>query len=105
MGGAIRRVSNGDTAFNQRDAEYNFCAWSCWEDPAENERHIAWTRKFSQAMDPYKTGGVYLNYMGEEGADRVKAAYGDKYDRLVALKSKYDPTNFFRLNQNIKPAS
>jgi FAD/FMN-containing dehydrogenase len=103
MGGAIRRLTNSDTAFNQRHADYNFVAWSCWEDPAENEKHIAWARQLSQAMDPFKTGGVYVNYMGEEGADRVKAAYGETYDRLVELKNKYDPTNFFRLNQNIKP--
>ena len=105
MGGAIRKLDNSDTAFNQRDADYNFAAWACWEDPAENEKHIAWARQFSQAMDPFKTGGVYLNYMGEEGADRVKAAYGETYDRLVALKKKYDPTNFFRLNQNIQPGT
>ena len=103
MGGAIRKLNNSDTAFNQRDADYNFVAWACWEDPAENEKHISWARQFSKAMDPFKTGGVYVNYMGEEGADRVKAAYGDTYDRLAALKKKYDPTNFFRLNQNIKP--
>jgi len=103
MGGAIRRLTNSDTAFNQRNADYNFVAWSCWEDPAENEKHIVWARQFSQGMDPCKTGGVYLNYLGEEGADRVKAAYGDTYDRLVALKNEYDPTNFFRVNQNIKP--
>ncbi len=103
MGGAIRRLNNSDTAFNQRDAEYNFVAWSCWESPAENEQHIAWARGFSAAMEPFKTGGVYLNYLGEEGAERVKAAYGDTFDWLVALKNKYDPTNFFRLNQNIKP--
>ena len=105
MGGAIRRLSNSDTAFNQRDADYNFVAWACWEDPAENEKHIAWARQLSQAMDPFKTGGVYVNYMGDEGAERVKAAYGETYDRLVALKKKYDPTNFFRLNQNIKPGT
>ena len=105
MGGAIRRLSDSDTAFNQRDADYNFVAWSCWEDPAENEKHIAWARGLSQALDPFKTGGVYVNYMGEEGADRVKAAYGETYDRLVAIKKKYDPTNFFRLNQNIQPGT
>jgi FAD/FMN-containing dehydrogenase len=101
MGGAIRKLDNTDTAFNQRDADYNWVAWACWEDPAENEKHIAWARQFSQAMDPFKTGGVYVNYMVEEGADRVKAAYGETYGRLVALKEKYDPTNFFKLNQNI----
>ena len=54
-------------------------------------------------MQPFTAGGVYVNYLGEEGADRIKAAYGPNYNRLVALKNKYDPTNFFRLNQNIKP--
>jgi FAD/FMN-containing dehydrogenase len=103
MGGAIRRLNNDDTAFNQREADFNFVAWACWPDPAENEKHIAWTREFSAAMEPFKTGGVYLNYMGEEGDERVKAAYGDTYGRLAALKNKYDPTNFFRMNQNIKP--
>ena len=103
MGGAIRRLDNSDTAFNQRDADFNFVAWGCWEDAAENDRHIAWTRGFSAAMDPFKTGGVYLNYLGEEGDERVKDAYGETYDRLAALKAKYDPMNFFRQNQNIKP--
>jgi FAD/FMN-containing dehydrogenase len=103
MGGAIRRLNNDDTAFNQREADYNFVAWSCWDNPAENERHVKWAREFSAAMEPFKTGGVYLNYLGEEGAERVKAAYGDTYDRLVVLKNKYDPANFFRSNQNIQP--
>jgi FAD/FMN-containing dehydrogenase len=66
---------------------------------------MQWTRDFEAAMRPHSTGGVYVNFLGEEGADRIKAAYGPaKYARLAALKSKYDPTNFFRLNQNIKPA-
>jgi FAD/FMN-containing dehydrogenase len=104
MGGAIRRLGNGDTAFNQREADFNFVAWSCWPDASQSEKHIAWARGFSAAMEPFKTGGVYLNYMGEEGDERVRAAYGDTYGRLVALKNKYDPANFFRMNQNIKPA-
>ena len=54
-------------------------------------------------MEPFTTGGVYVNYLGDEGADRVKAAYGANYERLVALKNKYDPANLFRLNQNIRP--
>ena len=56
-------------------------------------------------MRPFSTGGVYVNNLGDEGEDRVRAAYGSNYDRLVALKTKYDPTNFFRLNQNIKPTT
>ena len=56
-------------------------------------------------MRPFSTGGVYVNNLGDEGEDRVRAAYGSNYDRLVALKTRYDPTNFFRLNQNIKPTA
>ncbi len=56
-------------------------------------------------MQPFSAGGVYLNYMGEEGADRVKAAFGSNYQQLVALKNKYDPANLFRLNQNVKPTA
>jgi FAD/FMN-containing dehydrogenase len=67
--------------------------------------HIRWARETWQAMRPFASG-VYVNYLGQEGEDRVKAAYGvAKYERLVALKNKYDPTNFFRLNQNIKPTT
>jgi FAD/FMN-containing dehydrogenase len=66
--------------------------------------HIGWARDLWNAMRPFSTGGVYANNLGEEGADRVQAAYGENYPRLAALKSKYDPTNFFRLNQNIRPA-
>jgi len=76
-----------------------------WEKAAESDANIQWTRKFFDAMQPFLADGVYVNYLGDEGQDRVRAAYGgDKYDRLVELKNKYDPTNFFRLNQNIKPS-
>jgi FAD/FMN-containing dehydrogenase len=65
---------------------------------------VAWTRNFWEAIRPYSTGRVYVNFLGEEGEDRVRAAYGDaKYERLRALKQTYDPTNLFRLNQNIRP--
>ena len=76
-------------------------------DSGEAEACIRWAREFWDAMQPHSTGSVYVNYLGreaDEGADRVKAAYGpEKYQRLVALKNKYDPTNLFRLNQNIRP--
>ena len=73
-------------------------------DPAEDERTIAWVRRLWEALRPFSSGGVYVNFqMGDEGEDRVRAAYGpEKYERLVALKNKYDPNNLFRLNQNIK---
>ena len=84
---------------------YNLAIIARWEDPNDAERHVAWVRGANEAMDRFTTGGVYVNYLGEEGQDRVRAAYGeDKYARLVALKDKYDPDNFFRINQNIPPA-
>ena len=105
LGGQVRRVGEDEMAFSHRDALCVLNIVTKWKDPRESEKHIKWTRDFEAAMRPYSTGGVYVNFLGEEGEDRVKAAYGpEKYARLVALKNKYDPTNFFRLNQNIKPA-
>ncbi len=76
-----------------------------WHDPREKEKNVNWARKFFTDIRPYASGGVYVNFLGEEDGDRVRAAYGKPvYERLVALKDKYDPTNFFRLNQNIKPS-
>jgi FAD/FMN-containing dehydrogenase len=104
LGGAFSRVKEDETAFSHRNAAYFFTIESRWSDPTENEKHIRWNRRFWEAMRPFTTGGVYVNFLMEEGDERVKAAYGPgKYERLVALKNKYDPTNFFRQNQNIKP--
>ena len=75
-----------------------------WRQQAESDRNMQWTRDFFAAMQPFSMDTVYVNFLSNEGEKRVKAAYGpEKYARLVALKNKYDPTNFFRLNQNIKP--
>lgn len=72
----------------------------------EDERNIRWTRQSWEALAPFMSSGVYVNELGDEGEKRVKAAYGvTTYERLVALKNKYDPTNFFRLNQNIPPTA
>jgi FAD/FMN-containing dehydrogenase len=104
LGGLVRRVGEDEMAFSHRDASCVLNIVTKWKDPRESEKHIKWTRDFEAAMRPYSTGGVYVNFLGEEGEERVKAAYGPaKYGRLAALKSKYDPANFFRLNQNIKP--
>jgi FAD/FMN-containing dehydrogenase len=95
-----------DSALSHRDAPWNFNINAMWENPEEDEDHIRWAKEFSAAMEPYSTGGVYVNFLGNEGEARVRAAYDPgKYERLVALKDRYDPTNFFRLNQNIKPSS
>jgi len=103
-GGAMRR---GDTAYAHRDALYILVLTTQWRDPAESEHHVRWTRELWQALQPYATGGVYLNHIGreeEDGADQVRAAFGANYQRLMELKQKYDPTNLFRHNQNIKPS-
>jgi hypothetical protein len=108
LGGAVSRIDRNATAFNHRDVQYTFMAIGQCAEPSEAEACIRWARAFWDAMQPYSTGGVYVNYLGQEadeGADRIKAAYGpEKYQRLVVLKRKYDPTNLFRLNQNIRPA-
>jgi FAD/FMN-containing dehydrogenase len=105
VGGAISRIPTSDTAYAQRDAAYDCFPISIWDDPAEDEVNVRWARAFWTAMRPFSTGGVYVNNLGDEGEDRVRSAFGDNYDRLVALKNKYDPTNLFQLNQNIRPTT
>jgi len=105
LGGAVSRLPEGHSAMGNRDAAYGLAIIAVWEDPGDSERHIRWGRELWAAMDHFSTGRVYVNFIGEEGEERVKAAYNPAtYERLVALKNSYDPTNLFRLNQNIKPA-
>jgi FAD/FMN-containing dehydrogenase len=101
--GAATRVAVTETAFPHRQSSYNFMAWSNWENPSDSEKNIRWTRECSSAMGPYLVAGSYVNYVSDEGETSARAAYGPNYDRLVALKNKYDPTNFFHMNHNIKP--
>jgi FAD/FMN-containing dehydrogenase len=103
VGGAIARVPVKDTPYANRDALYDCFPISIWDDPEEDPARIRWARELWDAMRPFSTGGVYANNLGEEGKERVEAAYGENYPRLLALKNKYDPTNFFKLNQNIRP--
>jgi FAD binding domain/Berberine and berberine like len=104
MGGAVGRMDQQATAYNYRDAQYNFLIVGIWPEATEDERNVQWVRGLWQAMQPFSTGNIYVNYESDVGVDRVQAAYGAaKYDRLVALKNTYDPTNMFRLNANIKP--
>ncbi len=98
--GAARRISPTATAFAHRDAPYGLVLLSMWSDPDESERNIAWTRDLAAATEQYATGGVYVNGLAE---DQARAVYGINYDRLVAVKNAYDPTNIFCHNQNIKP--
>jgi len=104
MEGAVGRVGARDTAFANRDAKYNFTIVSGWTDIAEDDKYVTWTRAFGDAMKALATGAGYVNYMtDDEGTARVRATYEINYDRLVAVKRKYDPTNFFSGNQNIAP--
>ena len=103
-GGAVSRVPAETTAAGHRDAAYMFHPIACWQDPSDSDRYLDWVFRSTDAMEPFTTGGVYLNFTGEEGQDKVRAGYDrDTWTRLVALKDKYDPTNVFRFNQNIPP--
>ncbi|MBV8950349.1 MAG: FAD-binding oxidoreductase, partial [Actinobacteria bacterium] len=105
-GGAIARVDENAMAFGERKAAFNIHYLSMWDDPADTEANIAYTKDIAGAMKPWSSGRAYLNFLGDEGQSRVEAAFGpDKYRRMQALKKKWDPTNLFRLNQNIPPAS
>ena len=104
MEGAVGRVGEQDTAFSNRAAKYNFTILSVWMDSGEDEKNISWSRAFGDEMKSLATGAGYVNYMmDDEGAGRVRATYEANYKRLVAIKRKYDPTNFFSGNQNITP--
>ena len=104
LGGAVGREDPEGSAFEDRRATHAMTIDGVWSEPAASGACIAWARDFWEAVRPHSTGRVYVNFLGEEGQDRVRAAYGAaKYERLRALKRKYDPTNFFRMNQNIVP--
>jgi FAD/FMN-containing dehydrogenase len=106
IGGEIRRIGEDTTAFGHRDANFDFAILAQWTDPAEDDDQIGWARDFWAATQPFSMGTVYVNNLGEEGEERVRAAYKpEKYERLVALKDKYDRENLFRLNQNIRPSA
>jgi hypothetical protein len=104
LGGAVGRVAADATAYTHRDAEFVVNVHTRWEDPAEDEMCVSWAREFFDRSAPFATGGVYVNFMPDDEVERIGAAYGSNYSRLVELKNRYDPDNFFRLNQNIKPA-
>ena len=103
INGAASRVGKKDTAWNYRDANWAQVMVGVDPNPANNEKIISWTKNYYDALHPYSAGGAYVNFMMVEGEDRVKATYGDNYERLVAIKNKYDPNNLFRVNQNIRP--
>jgi hypothetical protein len=102
--GAATRVPVTETAFPHRQHSWNFFAWSMWENPADSEKNIRWNRECSEALRPHLVPSAYSNYLSDEGETQVREAYGPNYQRLVALKHKYDPSNLFRMNHNIKPS-
>jgi FAD/FMN-containing dehydrogenase len=105
LGGAVSRVPSAATAYTHRDAQFVLNVHGRWEDPAKDAACIGWARELFHAAGPFATGGVYVNFLTQEEGDRIRAAYGGNYDRLVRLKNRYDPTNLFRGNQNIRPAA
>jgi hypothetical protein len=103
LGGAISRVDTAATAFPHRDATFSFHIMAGWSRAEQDDEVTGWTRRLHDAMTPHATGGVYVNVLGAGEEDRVRAAYGPNYPRLVDLKRKWDPDNLFRTNHNIPP--
>ncbi len=103
LGGAMARTPVEATAFAHRVSPYIYNIIGMWREPQETQSGVAWVRDFGQAMQPL-SAGAYLNFMGEEGEKRVRSALGVNYERLAAVKARYDPANLFHVNQNIKPA-
>jgi hypothetical protein len=105
MHGAASRVPVSETAFGLRRVHYSINIMTAWNDPGLAEKCIDWARTLSSALEAFGASDAYVNYLGDEGSSAVRASYGANYDRLAQLKTKYDPDNFFRFNQNIVPAS
>jgi FAD/FMN-containing dehydrogenase len=105
MGGAVARVGADATAFGHRGAAFTYNLVSTWTEPHEDARHIDANRALAAALEPWSSGGAYINFLGDEGMARIRESYGEStYERLTQLKRTYDPENFFRRNQNIPPA-
>jgi FAD/FMN-containing dehydrogenase len=101
--GAVTRVGPNETAFPARGHAFDLVVLSLWDDEKEDARNAAWTRDFYEGMQPWAASLVYVNALGADDGTRVRQAYGDNYARLAQVKTKYDPTNRFRRNQNIPP--
>jgi FAD/FMN-containing dehydrogenase len=107
LGGAAGRVPSDAMAAGRRDARYLVNVHTRWESPAEDESCIRWARELHRDTEVFSTGAVYVNFMPEDQADtvQVRSAYGENFRRLVEIKRRYDPTNLFRMNQNIRPTA
>jgi len=104
LGGEASRLTPDATAYAARDTKFVMNVHARWEKAEEDEQCISWAREFFNETAQYATGSVYVNFLTQEEVNRVAAAYGQNYDRLVQVKNKYDPKNLFRMNQNIKPS-
>jgi hypothetical protein len=104
INGAVHRTGSNETAFSYRDVTWAQVIVGIDPDPANAGEITRWARDYWEAVHPYSAGGAYVNMMMEEGQERIRASYRDNYDRLASIKADYDPTNLFRINQNIKPA-
>ena len=103
LGGAVSRRPDDATAYAGRSAQFVMNVHARWDDPALDTPSIAWARSVWRATETYAAAGAYVNFMTQDEQDRVRAAYGTNYERLAAVKAKYDPGNRFRVNQNIAP--
>ncbi len=101
---AVHRVGREETAWGHRDATWSMVIAGVDSDPDNRDRITSWAREYWEALHPHTVGGAYINFMMEEGPDRIRATYGDNYERLQRVKAKYDPDNFFHVNQNVEPA-
>lgn len=104
INGVVHEKETDETAWNYRDVNWSMVIAGVAEDPAEKKLITEWSREYWEAIHPYSAGASYVNFLMEEGHDRIKATYGSNYERLQKVKTKYDPDNFFRVNQNINPA-
>jgi hypothetical protein len=104
VNGAAQRIGKYDTAYSFREALFSEVIVGVDPDPANAQKITAWCKDYWDALHPFSAGGAYVNFMMDEGQDRVQATYRDNYQRLAEIKNKYDPKNFFRVNQNIRSA-
>ena len=106
LGGAINRIPAEATAYPHRNVNFVMNVHTRWSSPSEDATCVGWARALYEAAAPFATGGVYVNFMSDDEAQRVRpGAYGPNYDRLARIKAKYDPNNLFRMNQNVVPAA
>ena len=103
--GAVHKTASSDTAFSYRDSKWAAVIVGVDPDPANKGKITEWTKRYFDDLHPHSAGGAYVNFMMDEGQERVRATYRGNYARLVAVKQKYDPTNLFRMNQNIRPSA